>query len=107
MMNDLEKHIVDSQAALEKLEDKVELIRDRVYNGLGKEIRDEVSKTIGKINDKLWAVLASLFIALIGIIITVAVTSSNRSVENNRNFKAIVDIGSHLENHIILTEPKE
>jgi hypothetical protein len=78
-------------------------VHDRVFNGLSKEIREEVAKEIDKVNAKLWAVLASLFIALIGIVITIGLTSTSRSMENERTYRAIVDIGSQLENHIITT----
>jgi hypothetical protein len=105
---DIEKRVTPERRAQNKqvfdeLRTQVSEVHHRVYNGLGKEIRDEVSKEIKVINTRLWTVLASLFIALIGIIITISVTSATRSAENEKSYRAIIDIGSELRNHIILT----
>jgi NhaP-type Na+/H+ or K+/H+ antiporter len=80
-------------------------VEDRVFNGLGAEIRAEVRIEIDKLRGMLWALLSALFIALIAIVVTVLISSYGRSNENDRNYKAIVDIGSRLENHIIQTVP--
>jgi heme/copper-type cytochrome/quinol oxidase subunit 2 len=95
----------ENRNVLSLLRKQVEEVHHRVFNGLGAEIRAEVRIEIDKLRGMLWALLSALFIALIAIVVTVLISSYGRSNENDRNYKAIVDIGSRLENHIIQTVP--
>jgi hypothetical protein len=95
----------ENRSVLALLQKQVDAIHTKVFNGFPKEIRAEVKIEIDKLRSMLWGLLASLFIALIAIVVTVLISSSNRSLENERNYKAIVEIGSRLENHIIQTVP--
>jgi hypothetical protein len=97
----------ENRSVLTLLRKQVDAIHTRVYNGLGKEIREEVRIEIDKLNTKLWAFLSALFIALIAIVVTVLISSANRSMENTKNYQAIIEIGSQLRNHIILSEPRK
>ena len=62
-----------------------------------KEIRDEVAKEIAKLNARLWGLLASLFVALCAIVVTVLISSNNRSTENMTNYKAIAELSAKLD----------
>ena len=94
-----------TKATEDELRKKVDAIHDRVYNGLGKDIRDEVDKEVNGLRNLILGILVTLLLSLAGIVIEGRVSSNQASVENNRNYKAIVDIGSRLENHIIRTGP--
>ena len=92
-----------TKATETRLLSDVAAVHERVFNGLGKEIREEVANEIKGLNAKLWALLTSLFITLIAIVVTVLISTTSRSMENDKNYKAIVDIGSRLENHLLNT----
>ena len=90
----------------------------RIFNGMAKEIREEVANRIAEINNKLEEKIASvqklvvgiliaLLLSLAGIIVESRVSANQSSIAAEKNYKAIVDIGSKLEAHIILTEPKK
>jgi hypothetical protein len=96
----------ENRSVLNLLRKQMEEVHHRVYNGLALEIRAEVAKEIGKLNARLWGLLVSLFIALIAIVVTVLVSTSNRSIENAKNYKAIVDLGAALEHHIVVSGGK-
>jgi len=89
-----------------KIQERLDAIHDRVYNGLGKDIRDEVNKEVSGLRNLILGILIALLLSLAGIIIEGRVSSNQISMENNRNYKAIVDVASELRNHIILSEPK-
>jgi hypothetical protein len=95
----------ENRSVLSKLQKQVEAVHQRVYNGLGKEIRQEVAKELAGMRSLVIGILIALLLSLAGIVIEGRVSSNQSSVENNRNYKAIVDIGSRLENHIIRTMP--
>ena len=96
-----------TKATEAELREKVDAIHDRVYNGLGKDIRDEVNKEVSGLRNLILGILVALLLSLAGIVIEGRVSSNQVSVENNRTYRAIVDIGSKLENHVILTEPRK
>jgi hypothetical protein len=91
----------ENKAILVELRDKLEKMRDRIYNGLGKEIREEVKEEIDKLSARLWALLSALFISLIAIVVTVLLSTGARSMENDRNYKAIINIGARLDTHLM------
>jgi hypothetical protein len=93
----------ENRSVLSLLQKQVDAIHERVYNGLGKEIRDEVAKEVGGLRALVVSILVALLVSLAGIVITGQLNSNTRSAENDRNYKAIIDIGSRLENHIIIT----
>ena len=95
----------ENRSVLSLLQKQVDAIHTRVYNGLGKEIRDEVAKELAGMRKLVIGILIALLLSLAGIIVEGRVSSNQASAENYRNYKAIVDIGSQLENHIIRTAP--
>jgi len=91
--------------SLDRLQDRVDAIHDRIYNGLGMEIRNEVKEEICAVRNLFIGVLIAVMLALAGVVIEGRVSSGQATSENDRNYKAIIDIGSRLENHIIRTVP--
>jgi hypothetical protein len=90
----------DNRNVLVELQKKVDAIHDRVYDGMPAEIRGELAKEISKLNTRLWGLLSALFMALIAIVVTVLISSGARSMENQRNYKEIIDIGARLDIHL-------
>ena len=97
----------DNRLVLEELRDKIDKVHDRVYNGLGKDIREEVSKELAGVRQLVIGILVALLLSLTGIIIEGRMGSSQSSSESDRNYKAIVDIGTRLDNHILQTVGKQ
>jgi hypothetical protein len=96
----------ENRSVLNQLRKQVEEVHHRVFNGLGKEIREEVQKELAGVRKLVIGILVALLLALAGIIVEGRVSSNQASTENNKNYKAIIDIGSELREHIILTEPR-
>ncbi len=85
------------------MQDKINQMHGRLYNGLGKEIRQEVKEEISGLRNLVVGILIALVLALAGIVIEGRVSSNQSSIENAKTYKAIIDVGSRLENHIITT----
>jgi hypothetical protein len=94
-----------------KIENTVDKLHGRIFNGMAKEIRDEVSERIEKVNDKLEkkivsvqklvvGIIIALLVSLAGIVIESRWASSQSSDENMRNYKAILDLNAALTKHI-------
>lgn len=83
---------------------QIDEMHSRVFDGLGKEIREEVKKEVGGIRNLFIGILISLVLALAGIVVEGRISSSMATSENERNYKAIVDIGLKLDRHILTTE---
>lgn len=96
----------ENKAVLIDLQAKMDAVHDRVYNGLGKELRQEIKTEVGAVRSLVIGILVALILALAGIVVEGRVSAGQASTENNRNYQAIVDIGSRLDNHIILTKDK-
>lgn len=97
----------ENKAILEELRYEITKVRDRVFNGLGKDIREEVNKELAGLRNLVIGILVALLLSLAGIVVEGRLSSQQASSENDRNYKAIVDVGAKLEEHIILTEPKK
>jgi hypothetical protein len=93
--------------AFDKMQEKIDQMHSRVYNGLGKELREEVKKETTRLSNRLWAVIMVIVIALAGIVIQGRMSSNQASMENDRNYKAIIDLGERVTEHIYMTEPKK
>jgi tetrahydromethanopterin S-methyltransferase subunit G len=91
---------------------KLDEVHQRVFNGLGKELREEVGeevkiihRKIGTLYKSIGALLIALLMIFAGIIIEGRIASNTVTEENNRNYKAIVDIAAKLEIHLQTTAP--
>jgi hypothetical protein len=78
-----------------------------VFDGLGKELEEKLHNEIGKITKILIAVLVGLMMLLGGIIVEGRVTAGRASAENDRNYKAILDVDAKLDKHVWQTGPRE
>jgi hypothetical protein len=94
-----------------KIEATVDKLCGRIFNGMAKEIRDEVSEKIREVNDKLEkkigavqklviGILIALLLSLAGIVIESRMAASVSSEESTRNYKAILDLNNALTKHI-------
>jgi hypothetical protein len=97
----------ENRSVLNLLRKQVDAIHTRVYNGLGKEIREEVQKELAGVRKLVIGILVALLLALAGIVVEGRVSTNQSSAENERNYKAIIDISSELRNHIIVTEKRK
>jgi hypothetical protein len=95
----------DNRSVLIEMQRKIHAVHDRVYDGLGKELRQEVKKETDKLSNRLWAVIMVIVIALAGIVIEGRVSANQNSAESERNYKAIIELGSKLEIHEMTTVP--
>ena len=86
-----------------ELAKKVEEVRTRVYNGLAKEIREEVKQEISGIQKLILGLLISIVLTFGGIIAAGQWAASKATDESMRNYKAIVEIGEKLNAHIIIS----
>jgi hypothetical protein len=93
------------QVTVTRLQAQIDEIHTRVYNGLGKELRQEVARGLAATNRLVMGILIALLLSLAGIIIEGRWSANQATAENDRNYKAIIDIGSRLDNHIIRTTP--
>jgi low affinity Fe/Cu permease len=97
-------------------------VHDRVFNGLGQELREEVSYAMGsfrvevvkllddarkerredisELRKLVIGVIVSMAILLGGVVLQNQISSAARSNENNRNLDAIKDLGVKLDLHI-------
>lgn len=96
----------ENKAVLEDLKQKMDAIHDRVYNGLGMELRQEIKEEVGGVRILVIGILVALILALAGIVVEGRVSANQSSMANEKTYQAIIDIGSKLENHIIITEIK-
>jgi hypothetical protein len=93
----------EEREAYARLQRQVDEVHARVFNGLGKDLRNEIKAEVEKVNAKAWALLVALLLIFAGIIVEGRVSSNTSSTENLRNYKAIVELESKIENHIIQT----
>ena len=93
--------------AISDLQKRIDSIHDRVYNGIAKEIRQEVKQEIDGVRKLTIGILIAVLISLAGIVVEGRFSSVQASMENTKNYEAILDIGSKLQNHIITTEPRK
>lgn len=91
--------------SLTRLQNQIDAIHSRLYNGLGFELRKEVKEEISGVRNLFIGVLVALMLSLVGVVVEGRISSKQATVENDRNYKAIIDIGSRLDNHIIRTKP--
>jgi hypothetical protein len=80
-------------------------IEKRVFNGLSAELRAEVKKEIAGITKIGVSILVGIIMMLGGIVVTGNITSAKATNENNRNYKAILDLDLKLEKHMVHTVP--
>jgi hypothetical protein len=97
----------DNRSVLNLLRKQIEEVHHRVFNGMPKEIREEVQKELAGVRKLVIGILVALLLALTGIVVEGRVSTNQASAENNRTYKAIIDISSELRNHILLTEPRK
>ncbi len=90
-----------------EMQTRINEIHDRVFNGLGlelrREIRDETNilhRKIGTLYKSVGGLLVALLLIFAGIIIEGRISASKSSEENMRNYKAIVDVEKALELHM-------
>jgi hypothetical protein len=83
---------------------QIDEIHCRVFNGLGKELRNEVKEDFDKVHRKigtLYKSIGGLLLALLmifaGILIEGRFTAQKASDENLRNYKAILDLELKIE----------
>lgn len=90
---------------------KVEQLHGRIFNGMAKEIRDEVASKIEAINDKMERKISSVQTLVIGILIAVLLSFAGIIIEarvsSNQASKAIIDLGQRLTSHILMGEPNK
>jgi hypothetical protein len=96
----------ENKTILAEMHQKIESMHERLYNGLGKELRQEIKEEISGVRTLVIGILVALILALAGIVIEGRFSSNQSSLENDRSYKAIVDIGAKLEEHIIITGGK-
>jgi hypothetical protein len=97
----------ENKAVLVDLQDKITAVHNRVYDGLGAELRKEIKEEISSVRNLFFGILIALLLSLVAIIVEGRVSANQVSIENTKNYKAIIDIGSKLQNHIILTSPRD
>lgn len=88
----------------DRLQRQVDEMHTRIFNGLGKELRQEMKDEIGGVRNLFIGVLVSLLVIFGGIVVEGRVSAGQASSENNRNYKAIVDLSLKLEQHILNSE---
>ena len=95
--------VIENARLLEvaRITKQVEAVHDRVFNGLGKELREEIHKEIGKVTKILIAILTGLILLLGGVIVEGRFSSTRSTEESQRNYKALMDIGNRLQLHIL------
>ncbi len=97
---------LENRAVLEDMKKQVDEVHHRVYNGLGLELRKEVKDEIGGVRNLFIGILIAMILSLSAIVVEGRVSANQASSENDRNYRAILEIGSKLENHIIITGAK-
>lgn len=88
-----------NDSLLQILLDRTQRIEDRVFDGLGKELREEVKHEIDKLRGLLITVLISLLICFAGIIIESRVSANYRDSEI-REIKNSLDMHRDSSNEI-------
>jgi hypothetical protein len=115
--------------ALERQQEQITRIHDRVFNGFPKELREEVhdemksmgewvqkeitkagegtmlsvaaiKKTVDSLNARAWAILVSLMLALAAVVVTGVVGIASATHENTRNLEAIMALDKTLALHM-------
>ena len=115
--------------ALERQQEQITRIHDRVFNGIAKEIREEVhdemksigewvqkeitkagegtmlsvaaiKKTVDSLNTRAWAILAALVLMLAGVVVTGVLGIASATKENTRNLEAILELDKTLSVHM-------
>ena len=82
---------------IDNIQTKIGEMSERVFNGLGKEIREEVKKEIDGVRFLVISVLISMLLGLTGIIIEGRLSTNQSAQENTRNYKAILDIQTEIQ----------
>ncbi len=64
----------------------------RIFNGLGKELRDEIHKEVDSVRKIVITILCVIFAGIVGIVIEGRFSTAARSKENDRNYKAVLQM---------------
>lgn len=86
---------------LTRLEQAVDRIERRVFNGLGQELRQEVKGELSALRNLVIGLLVSLIIATVtSVVIQGRVSAAKSSSENDRNYQAIMRLDDKLQDHM-------
>jgi hypothetical protein len=105
------KTLAALEAKVDGLNGTVHEMHRRVFNGMAKEILKEVDEKVEKIREtvdkrldgvdkKLGSSQKLVIGVMIAILLALAGIVIESRVSNEKNYKAIIDIGTELSNHI-------
>lgn len=101
------KTLAALEAKVDGLCETVHEMHRKVFNGMAKEILKEVDDKLDKLKStvdrKLGATQKLVLGILIAILLALAGIVIEGRVNSEKNYKAIVDIGTELSNHINAT----
>lgn len=96
---------------MEAIEKSVSDIKERIYNGMGAELRKEINGELTDLRKDfkdensgtrklVVGILVTLVLSLVGIIVEGRFSSQKSTDENSRNYKAILQMEAKLEAHV-------
>lgn len=86
------------------LEDAVESIKARVYNGLGKELRKEVADGLQQNTRIMLGILVAMVLAMAGFIINGGISSRRTEDYNTKLYSAILQLDKKIDIHLAESE---